>query len=277
MHENLKKEVEARLREIFEENFEFIRAEGGHSITDFIKEEAYLQILCYFRKNIAIIDQITEAEVKLTLPGLRTPEKKRTYTIEGVVDIIRAGDEVWMYDLKTHDRFAVENNKPFYREQLNVYAHIWKRLMGNRLDNTAIISTALPSGLKGALRNGVKEQIAFEMQRWDPVIPLGYSEDEVEAMIGEFGRVVDAIEDHEFAAPSVERLLEKDEGGRGVFATRVCRNCDARFSCPSFREYARQSDSRNQGFRKYFDDYGTDYTTEEFIEGNLHFDDSPED
>jgi hypothetical protein len=269
MHENLKKEVEDRLREIFEENFEFIRAEGGHSITDFIKEEAYLQILCYFRKNIAIIDQITEAEVKLTLPGLRTPDKRRNYTIEGVVDIIREGDEVWMYDLKTHDRFAVENNKPFYREQLNVYAHIWKRLMGNRLDNTAIISTALPGALKGALRNGIKEQIAFEMQRWDPVIPLGYSEDEVEAMIGEFGQVVDAIEDHEFAAPSVERLVEKDEGGRGVFATRVCRNCDARFSCTSFRDYARQSDSRNQGFRKYFDDYGTDFTTEEFIEGNL--------
>jgi hypothetical protein len=269
MLETLQQEGEARLREIFEENFEFIRAEGGHSITNFIKEEAYLQVLCYFRKNIAIIDQITESEVKLTLPGLKTPEKKRTYNIEGVVDIIREGDEVWMYDLKTHDRFAIENNKPFYREQLNVYAHIYKRLMGNRLDNTAIISTALPGSLKGSLRAGVQEQIAFEMQRWDPVIPLGYSEEEVEAMIDDFGRVVDAIEDHEFAAPPVERLLEKDEGGRGVFATRVCRNCDARFSCPSYREYARQSDSRNQGFRKYFDDYGTDYTTEEFIEGNL--------
>lgn len=269
MREKLRQEIEDRLREIFEENFEFIRAEGGHSITDFIKEEAFQQILCYFRKNIRLIDQITDAEVKLTLPGLETPLKKRPFTIEGVIDIIREGDEVWMYDLKTHDRFAIENNKPYYREQLNVYAYIWKSLLGNRLDNTAIISTALPSGLKGALRAGVKEQIAFEMERWDPVIPLGYSEDEVEAMIDDFGRTVDAIEDHEFAAPGLEKLLEKEEGGRGVFATRVCRNCDARYSCPSFRDYARQSDSRNQGFRKYFDDYGTDYTTDEYIEGNL--------
>lgn len=269
MRESLRREVEERLRDIFEENFEFIRAEGGHSITDFIREEAFLQVLCYFRKNADLIDRITEAEVKLTLPGLLTPGDARPYTIEGVVDIVCEDEQVWMYDLKTHDRFAIENNKPFYREQLNVYAYIWKCLMGNKLDNTAIVSTSLPGGLKGALRSGVSEQIAFEMGRWDPVIPLGYSEDEVESMIEDFGRVVDAIEDHGFSAPPVPRLLENDEGGRGIFATRVCRNCDARFSCPSFREYARQSDSRNEGFRKYFDDYGTDYTTDEFIEGNL--------
>lgn len=272
MRDTLRKEIEERLREIFEENFEFIRAEGGHSITDFIKEEAYLQVLCYFQKNLAIIDRITDAEVKLTLPGQKTPQNRRNYAIEGVVDIIQEKDEVWMYDLKTHDRFAIENNKALYREQLNVYAHIYKNLMGKRLDNTAIISTALPGGLKGALRTGVPEQVTFEMDRWDPVVPLGYSEDEVESMIEGFGRVVDAIEDHDFSSPPVERLLEKDEGGRGVFATRVCRNCDARFSCTSFREYARQSDSRNQGFRKYFDDYGTDFSADEFIEGNLNTD-----
>lgn len=269
MREGLRREVETRLRDIFEENFEFIRAEGGHSITDFIKEEAFLQVLCYFRKNADLIDRITEAEVKLTLPGLSTPEGGRPYTIEGVVDIVCDGEEVWMYDLKTHDRFSIENNKPFYREQLNVYAHIWKRLMGNELDNTAIVSTSLPGSLKGALRSGMAEHVALEMERWDPVVPLGYSEDEVEAMIEDFGRVVDAIEVHGFSAPPVDRLLEKDSGGRGVFATRVCRNCDARFSCPSFREYARTSDSRNSGFRAYFDDYGTDFTTEEYIEGNL--------
>ena len=40
MNQSLIDEIEGRLREIFEENFEFIKAEGGHTITEFIKEEA---------------------------------------------------------------------------------------------------------------------------------------------------------------------------------------------------------------------------------------------
>lgn len=272
MNQSLIDEIEGRLREIFEENFEFIKAEGGHTITEFIKEEAYNQILWYFRKNKELIERISQAEVRLTLPGQKSPGDGRAYTIEGVVDIVAEAGETWMYDLKTHDLAAIESNKELYREQLNVYAHIWKKLLANPLDNTAVISTSLPSQLKGAIRGGNRDQIAFELGRWNPVVPLGYSEEEVEAMIADFGAVVDDIENHRFSAPTVAKLQERDEGGRGQFATRVCRNCDARFSCPSFRDYARQSDSRNQGFRKYFDDYGTDYTTDEFIEGNLSVD-----
>ncbi len=269
MNETLSAEIEERLRDIFEENFEFIKAEGGHSITDFIKEEAFTQVLWYFRRNKDLLDRISQAEVKLTLPGQKTPGDGRTYAIEGVVDIIAEADETWMYDLKTHDRASIESNKALYREQLNVYAHIWKNLLGNQLDNTAVVSTSLHTQLKGAIRAGNPEHIAHEMQSWNPVVPLGYSEDEVEAMITAFGTVVDSIENHRFAAPPLATLLARDEGGRGQFATRVCRNCDARFSCPSFRDYARQSDSRNQGFRKYFDDYGTEYSVDEYIDGNL--------
>jgi hypothetical protein len=269
MLDEIKQEVEARIREIFEENFEFIRAEGGHSITEFIKEEAFNQTLYYFRKNVELIARITQAEVKLTLPEQRTPRDGIRYTIEGVIDIVREGEETWMYDIKTHDRFAVESNKELYRQQLNVYAYVWTKLMGNDLDNTAVISTSMPTGLKNAIKNGNAEHVLHEMNHWDPVISLGYSEEEIESMIEQFGSTVEDIENHEFSAPPVERLYEKDDGGRSIFANRVCRNCDVRFSCPSFREYARQNNRASRGFRKYFDDYGTDFTTEEFIDGNL--------
>lgn len=110
----------------------------------------------------------------------------------------------------------------------------------------------------------------------EPVIPLGYSEEEIESMIEQFGTTVEAIEHHQFTAPPTERLSEKDAGGRGIFANRVCRNCDVRFSCTSFREYTRRTDRASKGFRKYFDDYGTDFTTEEFVEGNLRDEEQPE-
>jgi len=261
--------IEHRLREIFEENLEFIKAEGSHSITDFIKEEAFNQILLYLRKNFELIRKITEAEVKLTLPEQTTPVLGLRYTVEGVIDIVREGDETWMYDLKTHDRSSIECNKDLYRQQLNVYAHIWKTLRGNRLDNTAIISTSLPSSLKGAIRAGDPKRIEHEMKFWDPIVPLGYSEEEIEEMIESFGKTVEAIEQNHFAPPPTERLFSKDDGERNIFAVRVCLNCDVRFSCASFREYVRQSDRGNQGLRKYLDVYGTEFTTEDFIEGNL--------
>ena len=261
--------IENQLRDLFEENYEFIKAEGGHSITDFIKEEAFNQVLYYFRKNIELIKKITDAEVKLTLPECHSPGDNLKYTIEGVIDIVREGDETWMYDLKTHDRFSIENNKELYRQQLNVYAYIWKNLRKNDLDNTAIVSTSLPNTLKGAIRNGNSDHIKHEMESWDPIIPLGYSEGEIESMIEEFGRTVEDIENNRFSAPEVERLFEKGEGERNIFAVRICRNCDARFSCKAFREYVRRADRGGQGLRKYLDDYGTDFSTDAFIEGNL--------
>lgn len=263
------KSIEARLRDIFEENFEFIKAEGGHSVTDFIKEEAFTQVAYYLRKNFELILRISDAEVKLTLPEQFTPTTRQKYTIEGVIDILEEGSETWMYDLKTHDRPSIEGNRDLYRQQLNVYAYIWKNLRGNRLDNTAIISTSLPSQLKNAIRSRNPQFIEHEMKRWDPVIPMGYSEDEVESMIHAFGETVEAIEENRFAPPPVERLTAQEPGERNIFAVRVCRNCDARFSCSSFREYVRQSDRGNQGMKKYLDDYGTEFSTEEFIDGNL--------
>ncbi len=119
----------------------------------------------------------------MTLPERISPIQNLKYTIEGIIDIVREVDKTWMYDLKTHDRFSIENNR--------------------------------------------------------------------------------------FTAPPTEKLFEKEEGERNIFAVRVCRNCDSRFSCDSFREYVRQSDRGNQGLRKYLDDYGTDFSTEDFIEGNL--------
>ena len=106
--------LEQRLRELFEENFEFLKAEGGHGINDFIKEQAFNQILFYLRKTHKLIEKISEAELKLTLPGCLSPVQKLLYTIEG--------DEARMYDLKTHDRASVEGNKELYHWQRNVYA-----------------------------------------------------------------------------------------------------------------------------------------------------------
>src|SRR5258706_1054698 len=52
----------------------------------------------------------------------------------------------------------------------------------------------------------------------------------------------DLIEENQFSPPKVRRLKEKV--GDQLFVTRVCRNCDARSSCASYREYALGSNAR---------------------------------
>ena len=49
------------------------------------------------------------------------------------------------------------------------------------------------------------------------------------------------------------------EADRRTFTLEICRRCDARFSCASYRAYAHLSSRGNEpSFRQYFDDFGDD-------------------
>lgn len=244
-------EVEARIREFFDRNYDLLRQEGGHVLAEGAKRQALEQSLLYWRKLRAIATSVTETEVKLALPGLATP-KGRPFVLEGVVDIVREGNEVRMYDLKTHEEREVRAERELYEDQLNVYAHIWKGIRGQSLDGAAIIATRLPPELREALRARDPNAINAAMASWDPVVDLPFDENEVARTIKDFARCVDAIEDGEFAPPPADMLgkprgtrRRKDHGAvpdagaepEPTFAQIHCRNCDARFSCGSYRSY----------------------------------------
>lgn len=258
-----------KIREFFEENYELMRLEGGHAITEDIKREALTQVLYYFTKLKDVAMRVTDTEVKLTLPDQVTP-KGRNFTIEGIVDIVRDDNETWMYDIKTHDLDYINSNKELYAKQLNVYAHIWQELRGQQLDKTAIISTAFPEPLKQAHLLNDQFRIHHELSKWNPLVDLEFNQLEVQSTIQDFAEVVDCIEDKKFQPAPVEVLNNTMEGTKALFATRVCRNCDARFSCSSYREYATSSGKGERGnFKKYFDDFGSDTDKEEWINANL--------
>jgi len=175
-----------------------------------------------------------------------------------------------MYDVKTHEADYIRANKELYGEQLNVYSHIWEKIRGNRLDHTAVISTVLPASLRDALASGDEARQNAELNRWEPVIELNRNTDRVKATIEAFGKVVDFIETKTFTPPPVRKLEEKIEGTNTKFATMICRNCDARFSCPSFREYARKGHIRGKfDFSRYLNDLADPLEHEEWLSGNL--------
>jgi len=263
------KEIEERIVEMFEENYQSLRLAGGHALTENTKRLALNQIIAYYRKLKNIAEKITETEVKLTLPNQETPNKNK-FNIEGIVDIVREDNEVWMYDLKTHDAEYIRKHTEFYESQLNVYAHIWQNLRNNHLDHTAIISTALPEKVKTALASGDEKQQKLAFKEWNPVIDIDYKQENVDETIKEFAKVVDSIEERHFSAPGVKYLQKKVDGIEVQFATYVCSNCDARFSCPSYREYVKQSGAKSQSaFRKYLEETGDSVSNEERILANL--------
>lgn len=236
-------DIEQFLSQTFEDNYGTLRLEGGHGLTPDIKDYAYQQVLRYWQKLKQVAESVTDTEVPLVLPNQQTP-KKRQYNIEGVVDILREEDRTVMYDIKTHDGDYVRENRDLYEKQLNVYAYIWQELRGQPLDETAVIATSFPEKLEKAIKAGNPVEIIEAMEQWDPLIPIPFDKAHVKDTIADFGKVVDAIEDKTFSPAPLEVLKRKD--GASLFATRVCRNCDARFSCSSYRSYATTSRSRKE-------------------------------
>lgn len=262
-------EILDKIKEYFEDNYELMRLEGGHAVTEDIKQLALTQVLYYFTKMRDVAMKVTDTEVKLTLPDQKTP-KGRSFTIEGIVDIVRDDNETWMYDIKTHDTAYIESNKDLYEKQLNVYAHIWQQLRGQTLDKTAIISTAYPEGLKQAHLLNDQFRIQYELSKWNPMIELDFDQEKVQEVVDHFAEIVDCIEEKKFKPATVETLRSTMEGTNALFGTRVCRNCDVRFSCASYREYATSKGKGERGsFRKYFDDFGSDTDKEEWVNANL--------
>jgi hypothetical protein len=261
-------EIEVFIREAFEGNYEVLRLEGGGALTQDVKEAALEQALLYWRKLRGVAERVTDTEVRLSLPGQETP-KRREFGITGVVDIVREDERTVMYDIKTHDAAYVRGNLRLYERQLNIYAQIWQELRGERLDETAIIATDCPEGLTEALESGDEERIAHEMEMWEPVVEVPFDAGSVEATIREFGEVVDAIEEGEFEPRPVEDLRERLYG-RMLFATRVCLNCDARFSCASYREYAVGGrGAAERRLREYLGEVATEREQERWRTANL--------
>lgn len=261
-------ELEKKIDEFFEQNYEMIRAEGNRPLTPDMRKKAKDQVKEYWRKLKHIATRITDTEVRLTLPEQKTPEGRR-FAIEGIVDIVREEEETWMYDLKTQEKEMIEENIQDFINQLNVYTHIWQNLRENTVDKLAIISTSVPRDLQQATKDNNLAARSHYLKLWDPIIEVPFQQEGVNQMIQAFGEVVDHIENKEFDAPPLEKLEERFATTRGSFANKICRFCDARYSCTSYRAYASKKFTRGFDFRHYFEEDQDENVQEEYLEGNL--------
>jgi hypothetical protein len=254
-----------QIDDFFDRNADELEAEGTHALSPWIRDVARAQVHLYWERLREIAEQVTDTEVRLQLPAQKSPGG-RIFGIEGIVDIVREADgRTTMYDIKTHDAQYVRENRGQYEKQLNVYAHIWSELRGERLDATAVICTTLPKDVETAYISGDTKGLVAAMAKWDPVIPIEYEMGRVKATIDEFGAAVDRIESHHFAPRSVEHLNARLPGTRAKFAVYVCRNCDARYSCRSYQTYSFGSHARSENsVAAYLADLGDDDARDDF-------------
>jgi len=264
------KEMRDFIREAYEQNFELLRLESGIALSPEAKRAGLQQVLFYWQKMREIALKVTETEVRLSLPGNESP-KERFYGIEGVVDIVREEGKTMIYDIKTHNADYVRSHIDLYEDQLNVYAHIWRELQKQNLDGTALICTEFPEEVKDALSRGDERQLTRALESWDPLIEIDYDRRKVKETIRDFGEVVDRIEEHQFSPPSVEKLKEPyADNSRKRFGTHVCRNCDVRFSCDSYRLYMRRGRGRkDRAFGDYYEDIEVGEPLEEWRTAGL--------
>ncbi|AST95666.1 PD-(D/E)XK nuclease family protein [Shouchella clausii] len=259
------------IEEAFEENYELLKLEGGHSLSPHVKKLALEQVKNYWKKLRNVAENVSDTEVRLTLPQQKTPTG-RPYTIQGVVDVVKEDERTVMYDIKTHDADFVRSNKKDYEGQLNIYAHIWQSVRGQGLDGTSILATGETEALRKAKQRAYQsnnERFLDEaLKEWDPEIPIELDPGRVETYIESFGEVVDMIEEHLFQAPPVDRLKTKLKDNK-TFIEHACRNCDVRFSCKSYKEYAFTSSRARRDYIAFYDDYGTEQERVEIIEATL--------
>lgn len=111
-----------------------------------------------------------------------------------------------MYDLNTQEKEMIEENIQDCINQLNVYTHIWQHLRQNKVDNLAIISTAVPRELQKATDENNQAARHHYFKIWYTIIEIPFQQEGVDQMIEAFGEVVDHIENKDFEAPLVEKL-----------------------------------------------------------------------
>ena len=255
------------IEETFEENYEMLRLEGGHSLAPYVKKLALEQVKLYWKKLRSLAENVTETEVQLTLPLQETPQGRK-YTIQGVVDIVKEDQGTILYDIKTHDVDYVKHNIKDYEGQLNIYAHIWQTIRGQELDGTAIVATGQTEEIRRAIQSGDPRKIEKALNDWDPEVAIEIDQEKVKESIQSFGEVVDLIEENRFAPPPYEKLISYIRDNK-IFAVHVCRNCDVRFSCDSYKQYAFTSTRAKNDFMSYYDDYGTEHERVEILDANL--------
>lgn len=191
------------------------------------------------------------------------------------MDLVSDDSGTTMYDLKTLEKDVILQDKDKFKMQLSIYSHIWKGIRDQNLDGAAIIATSVPSEIKKEIKEFIEDpegkykQFSAALVKVNPIIPIEVNEEQIQNFLNEFGDTIDKIEERIFTPTSTKELKTKQPGSNSDFGSLVCRNCDARYSCDSYREYIESAGGKARTlFAQYWDN--EDETAENWVIDNLY-------
>lgn len=185
---------EEKIQEMFDFNFRHLSAAGIRPIGNKQRENAFGQVINYYRQNRSEMDRIIETEVDVSV-------EKEYYILTGKIDLLMGKDgKLELLDFKSQPRPEKDDVRlDTYHKQLCIYAHILEGRYGKKPERLFLYWTGEPLK-KNAL------------------IELPYKPEVVDEAGAHFDRVV-------------RQILQKDYQIKKTPEKKVCKECDLRLYC----------------------------------------------
>jgi DNA helicase-2/ATP-dependent DNA helicase PcrA len=186
--------TEEKIEELFDFNFRHLAAAGIRPIGKKQRDNAFVQVINYFRQNRSEMDRIIETEVDVSV-------EKEQYILTGKIDLLLGRDEkLELLDFKSQPRPEKDDARlECYYRQLCIYAHILERRYGKRPERLFLYWTGEPL-------------------RKDALMEFPYKPEIVE----EAGTYFDSV---------VARILKRDYQIKKPPEKKICKECDIRPYC----------------------------------------------
>lgn len=186
--------TEEKIEELFDFNFRHLAAAGIRPIGKKQRDNAFGQVINYFRQNRSEMDRIIETEVDVSV-------EKEQYILTGKIDLLLGRDEkLELLDFKSQPRPENDDARlECYYRQLCIYAHILEQRYGKRPERLFLYWTGEPL-------------------RKDALMEFPYKPEIVE----EAGAYFDSV---------VARILKRDYQIKKPPEKKICKECDIRPYC----------------------------------------------
>ena len=229
-------ELEMKLRELFESNYEYLKENSGHAINETMKERAFDQVLMYWKKHREMLVGGKVSSIKISVPNQKSPSNGIPFSIEGKINVLEKDGKKTLFDVTTNSAEQIEDDIEFYQDELNLYARELEKMQYGQIDETAVLSTSIPRDVRHALRSDDALELNRALENWNPFVSVAHGNEAQEKALEKVGEVVDKINDCKFDPPSPDELNGRYMDGK-TFYVHVCENCDIRKSCESYLQY----------------------------------------
>ncbi|MDI9348082.1 MAG: hypothetical protein QM538_06210 [Methylacidiphilales bacterium] len=272
----------AKIREYFDNNVNEIKSQGSHTLNNHVITNAYIEVVAYWLKHEQMKNSIIASEEKIQENNINTT-KGRVCSLQGVVDIMQYDDvemSAALFEIKTQPKEYLTDIAIQCEKQLSLCKEIWSKNINNKdksITNTYVISTSVPRHIKQEIKklyltpesssSVIQSNATLDsfIRDWDPILQINTNAKLARETIADCKEIVDQIEDYKFNPPPPSVLKKVMPVSKRPFGSEVCRHCDVRFSCESYKAFVSSTNPKEIKDKILSDDTDTEFDIEMYL------------